>query len=1255
MSMLQQKEESLIFSENKQQSEKKLSHRKSIQITTNNYLIKSKEKLESEKADNNSCLNIQSPNISDFIKRTIENEDLSYIANKSENCIITKLYEIMRRIKIKQLVSHLANRIPSRMHKKMTPYQFYLINDKSQDFQDQQNRTKIFFSRLASKKLVFNFFTVFQKFMSIIPILSPSSKYKLIWDTVVSFSLVQAFFFIPILISLSIHEEGLFYDQILQFIIVVEVFDIIITCNTGFYKKGVLCKKRNKILRKYQSEELVNDILFLLPILLYKFFFSKMYNYNYYQFILLSFLLKWKKLSKLYQSIENKYILQPNIRNILSLMNLFFTVLLIAHTFACIWIITGRISYTFYGINNWMSAEKLIDSAWAEKYLYAFYFCTVTMSTVGYGDIVPRSPLERILCSVMIVTSAGIFGFSVNTISGILQDLTKQERNIMDKMYVIKNYLLKKSISLNLSNDITEYLEYYWRQNEEQNEEEEERMVKQLSDQLRNDLLIESNKIILKECQFFQSNFSEELIKSMVNIIQEKNYAPEEIIYFKGDQNQNRAIYFVQEGIVEIFMETENNYHQQNNQCKSIKKLKKGEFFGEIEFFTDVDRQQNIRSVNFTKVLKIDRQDFMQIIKNYPQDYEQFCYVKDKIVNQQDFKKIHLQCHSCASSNHLLDRCPFVNFIPNKPKVILSYNRSQPLFERCQLIRRQKKFYYNQEDLLQILESFQETNEEFLEEYEIAFLTFQISKCDICQSQQQVQSQGQASTINLFSQMHHNSNNNNTIKNNANISKQSYIHILNPSGAGCNTPKKRSNSNLTNEDQISQKINQHKKAYLQNNCMLVSQFGIDDQEVFDSASPIKIVKSFKSNVKMCRIKTKDSKMSKSQSSFNSGFTQEDNFMIQSQNVDIFDKFDNSPNNIQNEKSSFSNSQQSINPQFSNNNIIRQSTLNNNPSKYNNATSILECVQEQTINNSSVIPIKNIKLTYQISHKQILFFDPFQGLFEKMHSFLFYYPLNNYTFVIQQTQMDQIQKKKMKNKLLSQQKAALSKLVLKKQLRKRSQPTKNQPLLRKKTKKGEENISDIKDLKSKFSQNYTNTFTLQNSPFSEIKKQIQQNSILNTEEKFSQFNQKFDEKNPNDLILSSNKTNIAHQISTGSKGLNLSNIHITENKPDIWSFQNLNLALSKNNKLSNFKDDNFEQIMRDKVQIYQRSNTDHQVYNYISNDTSFQNQNIEKQKKVDFSPPRKESKVKFHNFLDLTNNISGYFEDYTKDNQSHYQA
>lgn len=46
-------------------------------------------------------------------------------------------------------------------------------------------------------------------------------------------------------------------------------------------------------------------------------------------------------------------------------------------------------------------------------------------------------------------------------------------------------------------------------------------MVKSLSDTLRRELLIESNRIVLKDCMIFQENFSEEVIKAMIPLIKE--------------------------------------------------------------------------------------------------------------------------------------------------------------------------------------------------------------------------------------------------------------------------------------------------------------------------------------------------------------------------------------------------------------------------------------------------------------------------------------------------------------------------------------------------------------------------------------------------------------------------------------------------------------------------------------------------------------------------------------------------------------
>ena len=48
----------------------------------------------------------------------------------------------------------------------------------------------------------------------------------------------------------------------------------------------------------------------------------------------------------------------------------------------------GYYSHVRYGI-SWLDTRNLVSQHWSEDYLFAFYFSTVTMFTVGYGDITP--------------------------------------------------------------------------------------------------------------------------------------------------------------------------------------------------------------------------------------------------------------------------------------------------------------------------------------------------------------------------------------------------------------------------------------------------------------------------------------------------------------------------------------------------------------------------------------------------------------------------------------------------------------------------------------------------------------------------------------------------------------------------------------------------------------------------------------------------------------------------------------------------
>jgi hypothetical protein len=77
-------------------------------------------------------------------------------------------------------------------------------------------------------------------------------------------------------------------------------------------------------------------------------------------------------------------------RSFYNIIKLLLTMIYIEHIFSCIWSLIGLLELS----NNqysWIEFRDLSGSNWKEQYLEALYFTTVTMTSVGYGDIAPTS------------------------------------------------------------------------------------------------------------------------------------------------------------------------------------------------------------------------------------------------------------------------------------------------------------------------------------------------------------------------------------------------------------------------------------------------------------------------------------------------------------------------------------------------------------------------------------------------------------------------------------------------------------------------------------------------------------------------------------------------------------------------------------------------------------------------------------------------------------------------------------------------
>ena len=61
-----------------------------------------------------------------------------------------------------------------------------------------------------------------------------------------------------------------------------------------------------------------------------------------------------------------------------------------------------------------------------DLYLASLYFIITTLSTVGFGDIVPVNDTERALCIVIMIVGVFFYSYTIGSITAIM---TQSQRN----------------------------------------------------------------------------------------------------------------------------------------------------------------------------------------------------------------------------------------------------------------------------------------------------------------------------------------------------------------------------------------------------------------------------------------------------------------------------------------------------------------------------------------------------------------------------------------------------------------------------------------------------------------------------------------------------------------------------------------------------------------------------------------------------------------------------------------------------------
>lgn len=224
------------------------------------------------------------------------------------------------------------------------------------------------------------------------------------------------------------------------------MLDVLLTFFTAYQDEELnLVVSRRKICWRYVRSWFLVDLLASIP---FQVFEAGMESQQYNKLVRLLRLPRLYKLLRLVRLVKMMRVKASKKQRLLKALEVnratvkmlkFISVyFLLVHIISCVWYYTAVLDD--FGVETWLLRYDMYDKSPVEQYISSLYWVFTTIATVGYGDTVPVTVLERCFAIVVMISCVAFYSYAISHFASVIFSSDARSANLRMRLAALEDF-----------------------------------------------------------------------------------------------------------------------------------------------------------------------------------------------------------------------------------------------------------------------------------------------------------------------------------------------------------------------------------------------------------------------------------------------------------------------------------------------------------------------------------------------------------------------------------------------------------------------------------------------------------------------------------------------------------------------------------------------------------------------------------------------------------------------------------------------